>query len=408
MTNFDLKGKTYTQAANELVEAAKGDSEEVFAASFVRFASCIEQAVMAEAQKQMQEAEDDRDTAVLVARGTRQLTSEEREFYQQVTDAMRSAQPKQALAGLDVAMPKTIVDDVFSDLITSHELLDAIDFTPTGAVVEWLMNTNTKQLATWAPLTASIVTELTSGFKKLDFSLCKLSAFLPVSKAMLDLGPEWIDRYVRTVLAEALALGLEDGVLNGRGQNQNIHEPIGMRKNLAGAIDPSTGYPDKTPIVVTKIDPTTWGAIRKKLAAGPGGKSRQVGQMLMVVSPADYEGAVAPATTLVTQLGYAENIFPRPTKVVQSVLMAEGQAVVGIAKLYFMAAGIGKGGRIEYSDEYRFLEDERVYVVRFYGYGQPKDNNAFLLLDISGLAPVAFPVYVTNAAEFPGNDLPEG
>ncbi len=324
MTNFDLKDKTYAQLANDLVEAAKGDNQEVFAAAFVRFASSIEQAVMAEAQKQMQEAEDDRDAAVLASRGTRQLTSEEREFYQKVTDAMRSAQPKQELANLDVALPKTTVDDIFDNLITSHELLDAIDFTPTGAVVEWLMNANTKQLATWAPLTSAIVTELTSGFKKLDFSLSKLSAFLPVSKAMLDLGPEWIDRYVRTVLAEALALGLEDGVLNGRGQNQNIHEPIGMRKDLAGAIDPSNGYPDKTPFVVTKIDPKTWGAIRKKLAVGPGGKSRIVGKMLMVVSPADYEGAVAPATTLITPIGYVENIFPRATQVVQSVLMPEG------------------------------------------------------------------------------------
>ena len=53
-------------------------------------------------------------------------------------------------------------------------------------------------------------------FDRLDLEQTKLSAFLPVCKAMLDLGPEWLDRYVRTILAEAIANGLEEGIISGR------------------------------------------------------------------------------------------------------------------------------------------------------------------------------------------------
>ena len=65
--------------------------------------------------------------------------------------------------------------------------------------------------------------ELTAS-NTLAMNLVKLTAFLPVGKAMLDLGPVWLDRYVRAVLADAAALGLEEGLINGTGKDM----PIGM------------------------------------------------------------------------------------------------------------------------------------------------------------------------------------
>ena len=40
-----------------------------------------------------------------------------------------------------------------------------------------------------------------------------------------------------------------------------------------------------------------------------------------------------------------------------------------------------------------FLEDERVYLVKLYGYGMPLDNTAFVYADISGLVPTIQTVY---------------
>ena len=62
-----------------------------------------------------------------------------------------------------------------------------------------------------------------------------------------------------------------------------------------------------------------------------------------------------------------------------------------------MGIGVGgSGGKIEQDDSVRFLDDERVYATKLYGNGRPLDNNAFTLLDISGLKPVNLVVDVNE------------
>ena len=68
-----------------------------------------------------------------------------------------------------------------------------------------------------------------------------------------------------------------------------------------------------------------------------------------------------------------------------------------------MGIGAGKSGKIEYSDEYQFLDDNRVYLIKMYAMGKPKDNNAFKYLDISKLKPISLKVEVTNTEDNPVN-----
>ena len=90
-----------------------------------------------------------------------------------------------------------------------------------------------------------------------------------------------------------------------------------------------------------------------------------------------------------------------------SAAVPNGKAVFGLASRYFMGMGTAKGGKLEYSDEYKFLEDNRVYLIKMYGNGKPLDANAFVYADISGLLPTVQQVYVTNADEFPVAETPE-
>ena len=399
LKNPDLDEKGKTEIMNKINKSLKDGDEETFAQAFTEFADNLQQSIIQEAENVIGNV----DRQILANRGVRQLTSEENKYYQKVIEAMKSTNPKQALSDLDVVMPKTVIDDVFKDLEQKHPLLSAIDFQNAGAVTEWLLNSNPKQLASWSPLCAEIVKELTSGFRKIDLQQNKLSAFIPVCKAMLDLGPTWLDRYVRTILYEALALGLEDGIINGRGQTLNIHEPIGMRKDLSGSVNQDTGYPDKEKVALTSLDPTSYGQLLAPLSKTENGNSRIVQEVIFIVNPTDYLTKIMPATTpRATDGTYTRDVFPFPTNVMQSVVLEEGEAVVGLGERYLMATGTGKSGQIEYSDEYRFLEDERVYLTKFYGHGQPKDNNSFILLDITNLKPTVQQVYVTNANEFPG------
>ena len=81
--------------------------------------------------------------------------------------------------------------------------------------------------------------------------------------------------------------------------------------------------------------------------------------------------------------------------------MAEGTAVLGLASKYKMGLGSGsnKGGTIEYSDEYKFLEDQRYYLVKLLGNGRATSDNDFLYLDISGLTPTVKEVTVKGTVK---------
>lgn len=341
-------------------------------------------------QETMDAMQADMDSRVLTARGVRQLTSEEKTFWQKFGDAAGSDNPKQAVSNLDVVMPRTVINSVFEDLQTNHPLLSAIDFMPTGGAIQMIMNENDYQEAAWGTLCAEIVTELTSGFKEVNSSLLKLTAFLPVCKAMLDLGPEWLDNYVRQILFEALANGLEVGFVAGDGNNK----PIGMNRQVGDDVTITGGvYPEKEAIPLYDMYPETIGALLAQLAVSPSGKCRQVRNVILVVNPVDYFTRIMPATTIMAGDGtYRNDALPYPMTVISSPAKAVGRATIGLGKRYFGAAGAALKGKIEYSDHYRFLEDERVYTIRTYANGMPKDNNAFLELDISNLQPAKFRV----------------
>ena len=383
MKSKDLKNRDLLR--EQMQNAIKNSDTDAFYAALDEMIESIGEELRASYEQSAMEALSAVDSGVLAARGLRQLTSEEREYYNAVSDAMRARDPKQALANLDVVMPETVLDSVFDELRTAHPLLSKINFMPSGGAVSMIVNRNGYQTAAWGALCDEIVKELTSGFEEVDTRLLKLSAFLPVCKAMLDLGPAWLDRYVRAVLYEALANGLEVGILTGDGNEK----PIGMTRQIGEGVSVVGGaYPEKAKISVTDFSPATVGRLLSLLAMDPNGKARAVNNLFLVVSPGDYFARVMPATTVMAPDGtYRNNVLPYPIEIVQSPALEEGEAVLGIADRYFAAAGIGKEGRIEFSDHYRFLEDNRVYLVKVYATGMPLDNNAFLHLDISDLAP---------------------
>ena len=397
MKNKDLLKQENMKLMQRLSEALKEDNEEAMAEAFSQFASGVQERIMEE----YGDLQQNRDSAILAARGVRQLTSEEKEFYQAWIDAAKSANPKQALVDINKAMPETIIDTVIEDMRESHPLLENIDFINCQGVIKMIVNADNIDLATWSALNSKIATELAGKIDTLDMTMAKLSAFIPVSKDMLALGPVWLDNYVRIILSEASAAGLEKAILKGTGKDQ----PIGMCKNLDGAVTQGV-YPDKTKVKLTSLDPEAYCAVVAPLAKKPEavGGYRTVPEVMLVVNPVDYIKRIVPASTVRASDGtYKNNIFPYPTKTVQSAVLDEGEAIMGLAKKYFMGIGAGSSGKVEYSDEYQFLEDNRVYTTKMYGMGRPKDNNAFQYLDISKLKPQSLKVEVTNAEDNPVN-----
>lgn len=374
----------------QMQSALKENNTEAFYQAFDSMLNCIADEVKQGYEEKVRELKTELNKQVLSDRGVRQLTTEERTYYQKLGEAMKSADPKQALSSLDVVMPETIINAVFDDLKSGHPLLSHVGFMPTNGITTMIMNANGEQKAIWGKLTDEILKELSSGFINVDTTLMKLSAFIPVAKSMLDIGPEWLDRYVREVLYEALANGLEAAIVTGTGKDM----PIGMDRQVGDGVTVTGGiYPKKEPVSVTNFEPETVGNLVSLIATDPNGKPRAVNTLILIVNPQDYYQKVMPATTLMAPDGsYRNDVMPTPMVIIQSNSLARGEAILGMGNKYFAGAGSAVGGKIEYDDSYRFLEDERVYLIKLYANGFPKDNNAFLRLDISGVLPVTYKV----------------
>ena len=388
MMNLDTKEREKTAIFNRINEAVKNGDEAAFATAFADWTKYVEDAVLAEARGLV----DAYDNKVLAGRGVRQLTSEERKFYDAFIAAAKSAIPQMAFTGTDVILPKTIIDSVFEDVVKEHPLLSFIDFQPTAGLTEILIST-TSGAGVWGDVTAAISGELSANFTKIELAKNKFTAYVLIAKGMLDLGPEWLDRYIRAMLVEALAYGLESAIVDGNGKNK----PIGMTRKLSG--DSGGEYPYKTPVTITDLSQDTYGTILNTLSQAPNNNRRAISRVLLVVNPADYYTKVMPATTVLAPDGtYTRNVFPFPTDVVQSAAMPAGYAVMGIADKYFVGLGSAREGRIEYDDSVKWFEDQRAYSIRFYADGRAKDENAFVYLNITNLERAKLEVKVTNTA----------
>lgn len=388
--SLDMQNERREKAVTALAAAMQSGDQDAMTAAMADFSKAVEDRIIAAAASMR--AEEMNDAAVLASRGARVLTSAENKYYTKVIDAMQDSNPKMALTNIEIAMPETIIDRVFEDLRQEHPLLGAIHFINTNGAVKMIVNKGEAQLAVWGKLTDGYTKELSGSIEEVDTKLLSLSAYIPVAKAMLDLGPVWLDTYIRAVLSEAIANGLESGIIDGDGDGK----PIGMNRIVGASAVVSGGkYTKKTAVKLKSLDSAAYGEFIAPLAKNSETNNpRRVSSVIMVVNPTDYLKIVGPATTMLTPTGtYVNNVFPVvPTKVVQSRYVPEGEAIFGLADRYFMALGSPKNGKIEYDDSVRFMNRERVYGVYLYGNGMPLDNNAFILADISELKPLRYQV----------------
>lgn len=391
------------QVAETLQNAFNSKDEKQMKEAWIQF----QQAIVEDIKTDYLEYQATQDKAILSQRGYRQLTTEEEKWYRGFIKVSKSNKPKQAFADFlnepEGVMPESIMVDVFKELTEEHPLLGEINFQYAKYLTKWIYNDHTIQTAVWGELNSAITEEITSAFKIVDITQSKLSAFAAIPLDMLDLGPTFLDSYIRTVLKDAILCGLEKAIVAGNGKNQ----PIGLCKDVSHNVNvsSSTGYPDKEKQTLKSFMPKEYGTLLAKMSKTEsytdedgtthGGKMRKFGEVLFICNQTDYLTKVMPSTTVLNVNGtFTSNVFPFPTKVVISNELADGTAIVCLPKEYLMVMGGSKEGVITYSDEYKFLEDMRYYKIKTYGAGKAADNTVSLFLDISNLEEL----YITTKA----------
>ena len=375
-------------ASVKIMEAMKSGDEAEMQKAWQGFHASIAEQIMSD----FEEVQQSNDAAVLAQRGYRQLTSAENKWYQKLIGALKSNDPKQAFTSIigsdneEDLMPTTIIEDVYKDLADEHPLLSKISFQYVGYITKWILNDHTTQKAVWGQITDAITKEITSSFRIIDINQAKLSAYAFIEKGMLDLGPTFLDGYIRAVLKEALACGLEYGIISGTG----VNEPIGLIRDIHEGVSYSTesGYPAKSKIAVTSFSPAEYGALVAQLSETEKGKKRKLGTVTLICNQTDYLTKVMPATTVLNANGtYVNNLFPYATEVIISNEVADGDAILAVLPEYSLFAGGQQNGVIEYSDDFKFLEDTRYFKVKQYATGRAWDNTSALYLNIKDLDP---------------------
>ena len=340
--------------------------------------------IVKDIQAKFEELKDEHDEKVLASRGIRRLTNEEEAFYNKIFSNEVGNNPTQ---GAIAILPKTVFDQVFDDLraIEPNNLLSLIDLQNTTGAQEWLVSVAESPVGAWGEITDSIKKELSAGFKIFNTNVSKFSAYIPWAKDIIQLGPVWQDAYVRELLTLCIKNGLTIAACSGDG----VNKPFGMAYDFN--IDTKQGT-KKTPVSITKFDRENFANLLATLSKNPiEGETRAVTDLTLICDSATYYKYIYPNEVTETMAGVEINqLASKGVKLcVCPTGLDEGQALLAMPKRYAMLlAGGGQNGNVEFSDEYMFLEDKRVYKTKVFANGFLKDVNGAILLDVTKLTPV--------------------
>lgn len=377
MINLE-KNEKYLELVKEINEAPGDQKSEKIVEAMHQLIEANSNEIVSQYKADFNELQANKENAAKM--GLRTLTTAEKEFYNKVFA------PKQAITVTDINIfPETTSNYVFEEIKTNHDLLKYFKTVPAG--VNKFITSEYTGKALWGELTDAITAEISATIKGFNVDAYKLSGFMYIPEAILDLGPEWIDRYVRTVLIEVLEDGIEEGAVVGTGEKG----PIGLTNSLSGAVDGV--HPAKTPVVLTSFKPEEFAP---KLIPLTNGGKRKLGTILLVVNPSDRLGKVIPASTVFTNGNYQSILSYINVDIIESAHVPDNRMVAFLPNSYQM--GLTKVG-VQYSNDFKFLDHVRTYRTIAYGNGRIINDNMSIVFDISGLTPFVQPVTVEGIVE---------
>ena len=363
----DIKPEEFSNAQTEYFEAIAEDASKKVKEEFQAFKKSV--------------SNDD----ILARRGMNALTAEERTFYNEV---IRSEGFED-----DLILPETVIDRVFEDLQEEHPLLAKIRFVPTTAKTK-VIRSRKSGVAVWGPLHKDLEGQLDVAFDQEEFTQLALTAFVILSNDTLDLGPAWLDRYVRICLSEAISDAWEVALIEGTGNN----EPIGLLKDMRGGTNGAGELSDKASkgtltIANAQTMVAEFAGVLKGLsqytkyigANDTEGevKQRKVdGKVNLIVNPVNYYDIVARATVQNVNGAFITNLpFIGAENIIESVHVPADKLIAFVEGQY--DATVSRPEKIHEYKETFAMQRSTLYAVDMLSNGQPVNNDAAHVYDIA-------------------------
>ncbi|WP_180529984.1 phage major capsid protein [Staphylococcus haemolyticus] len=350
----------------ELVQNGASDEEQskAFGEMFDALSNDLRDEISAEVNNRVV------DNGILAKRSQSPLTSEERKFFNEINTEVGYKEEK--------LLPETVIERVFDDLSTEHPLLSKINIQNAGLVTR-IIKANATGQAVWGKIFGEIKGQLDAAFSEEEFKQSKLTCFVVIPDDLKMFGPNWVERFVRTQIEEAISVALEAGFLTGEGATKN--QPVGLMKDIQS----NGGVVDKTSSgTLTFADAdTTVNELKdvlKGLSVKEDGKPVKIdGKVVLVVNPQDSWDIQARYTYLTANGGFV-TVLPYNVSIVTSEFVPANKLVAFVSDRY--DAVRGGGLTVKKFDQTLALEDCILYTAKTFAYAQPADNNASRVYDL--------------------------
>lgn len=328
--------------------------------------------VVAEAERASHDAEYKKQL------GLRNLSQEEKKFYEGFKDIRQSITAKQ----IDI-IPTEIIDRTLDDVKKASPILKLVNMAPAN-VKKWIVASHSGA-ASWHGLTEAISGELSAEISALNIELHTLSAYLVIPKAIRELSLEFVDRYFMAILSEAMQDGLVKGYLDGDGKNA----PIGIFRQIGTTNSDATNKAKTVVNNITKFSPKGLAETRKTLTNE--GK-RVVDKLYLICNPADEAEYVDPCMFGEALTGgYVNKSFIDIEKI-PDANCPKGKAAFTIEGYYTMGT---TGVRVNEYDQTKALEDADLIIAKCYANGRAVDDNVAVIFDVTKLEEYVLPVTQT-------------
>jgi hypothetical protein len=307
-------------------------------------------------------------------KGFRQLTENEKKFYEVLKGGSRKFRNSITAEQIDI-LPTETIDYTLKDVKTPSGIRKLITLAPPN-VKKWLTASKTGA-AVWGALTDEILGELTASISALPIEVSKMTAFCLIPKAIRDLEIGYVDRYFTAILNEALNDGFEIGYLYGDGDES----PIGIKYQIAST-EQDGSHTAKTKVeTVTALSPTGLIDVLKTLSNNG---LRSVSKLYLLCNPLDKFQYVNPAMFGENLAGgWVDKTF-MPIEVIDSANVTAGDGFFTIDNAYTMGYS---GFQVDEYKETKALDDVDVIIGKLYGNGRAADDNTAVYFDITKLKP---------------------